>query len=307
MDIKKIEKYKLLHAAYLQLHYIKQDIRMASLKRIPESKYPELLQKEYKNRTGKDLDWKHLVTYNEKMQWDKIYNRDPRKTEFSDKFRVRKHIARVVGEQYLVPILGQWDSFDEIDFEALPNSFVLKMNNGSNTNIIVKDKAHFDKKEARKKFKRWMKIDYSLLCGFEMQYRAIKPKIIAEKYIETSSGDLWDYKFLCFNGKVYFIWVDVGRYTKHKRNVYDKEWNLQPWNQFHYGNAEHSIDKPQNLDEMINIAEKLAADFSHVRIDLYNADGKIYFSEMTFTNGSGFEEIVPEEYGVMLGDLWHLK
>lgn len=306
MNIKKLEKYPVLHDGYIELHYIKQTFRLAILKMVPVKFYPYLLKREYKKRTGQDLNWDNLQTYNEKMQWDKLYNRDRRKTIFSDKYSVRSHIKEVCGGKYLVPIYGVWDDFDKIDFSTLPNRFVLKLNNGSSTNIIVTDKSKLDIQSARKKFKRWMKIDYSLLSGFEMQYKNILPKIIAEKYIEAPEGDLWDYKFLCFSGEPKYVWVDTGRYSKHKRNVYDLDWNLQPWNQFNYGNYEGIIEKPKNYEEMLSIVRALCKGFTHVRIDLYNVDGQIYFSEMTFTNGSGFEPIEPKEYNYMLGKLWDI-
>lgn len=139
-----------------------------------------------------------------------------------------------------------------------------------------------------------------------MQYKDIKPKIIAEKFINDKNNHLNDYKFLCFDGKVYYCWVDMDRYSNHTRNVYDVNWQLQPWNQNTFENAEFDIQKPKNYEEMIIIAEKLSRGFSHVRVDLYNVDGKIYFGEMTFTSGNGFSLIYPEEYNLMLGSLWNL-
>ena len=132
-------------------------------------------------------------------------------------------------------------------------------------------------------------------------------KIICEKYIADKNNQLNDYKFLCFNGKPYYCWVDIDRMTEHKRNVYDINWNLQKWNQFNYSNSKKKLEKPKNYDKMINIAAKLSKDFPHVRVDLYNVDGKIYFGEMTFTNGKGYETINPEKYDKQLGDLWEEK
>lgn len=307
MNVEKLKKKRYLWNLYLQLHYIKTNLKIKQLSRKNEAEYPKLLAIQYYQHTGEKLDWNNLVTYNEKMQWAKLYDKDPRKSVYSDKVAVRDFIKKTIGEEYLIPIYGVWSSFDEIDFSKLPDKFVLKTNNGSNTNIIVSNKNLLDIKVARNKFNRWMKTDYSLLCGFELQYKNIIPKILAEKYIETIDGDLRDYKFLCFSGKVYYCWVDIGRYTRHKRNIYDLNWNLQPWNQFNYGNYEEPILKPSNFEKMVEIATKLCQGFSHVRIDLYNANGKIYFGEMTFTNGSGFEQIVPEKYNRMLGDMWDIE
>lgn len=302
-----IKKNKILWDIYLNLHYVKTNIKIHRLEKLDESEYPTYLAKQYYEKVGKNIDWKNLQTYTEKMQWAKIYDKDPRKTIFSDKVKVRDYVRNTIGDEYLIPVYGVWKDYDEIDFSQLPQKFVLKTNNGSNTNVIVKNKSIINHRELRKKFRRWLKTDYSLLCGFELQYRNIEPRIIAEKYIETLDGDLRDYKFLCFNGTVYYCWVDIGRYAEHKRNVYDLNWNLQPWNQFTYGNYDGNIERPKNFEKMIEIAEKLCYGFSHVRVDLYNVNGKIYFGEMTFTNGSGFEPIIPEEYNKMLGDLWDLS
>ena len=306
MNTKWIKKKPILWKMYVKLHYLKTNVRIKYLQNIDERKYPKLLQEEYCRRTGRSLDWNHLVTYNEKMQWAKLYDKDPRKTEYSDKYKVREFVEKTIGSEYLIPLYGVYKKFDDIKFDELPKEFVLKTNNGSNTNIIVKDKEKLNLVEAKKKFTRWLHTDYSLISGFELHYRDIQPLIIAEKLIGNGK-DLWDYKFLCFSGKVYYVWVDIGRFSEHKRNVYDLEWNLQPWNQYNYGNFDGKIEKPKNFDKMVELATKLAQGFAHVRVDLYNVDGEIYFGEMTFTNGSGFEPIIPEKYNQMLGNLWKLE
>lgn len=297
------EKFPKLYNKYIEFHSLRRNLHYSSL---AESRYPEELAKVYKNMTGQELDWNNLRTYNEKMQWAKLYDKDPIKTTLTDKYLVREWIKNTIGEQYLIPIYGVWDSFEEIDFDKLPNKFVLKTNHGSGTNLIVKDKLNFDRNEAKKKFEKWMKVNFAFENGFEMQYKDIKPKIIAEKYIEDFDGDLKDYKFLCFNGKVNFCWVDTGRYSDHRRNVYNLDWELQEWQQFTYQNTDTPVSKPDNFELMVDLVKKLCHDFMHVRIDLYNSKGKIYFGEMTFTNGSGFEVIHPYNYNLMLGDMWEL-
>ena len=154
-------------------------------------------------------------------------------------------------------------------------------------------------------FKDWLSTDFGYK-SLELHYSGIAPKIIAEEYIETEYGELQDYKFLCFGGKPYFCWVDMGRYSNHTRNVYDLNWELQPWNQEAYAHYEKPIPRPENFEKMIEIATILSQGFSHVRVDLYNVNGKIYFGEMTFTNGGGFDRILPTEYDRKLGDLWQL-
>lgn len=177
------------------------------------------------------------------------------------------------------------------------------MNHASGWNIVVKDKDKLNIKDTEKKLKRWLKLDYGFWNGYEIHYSPIKPRIVIEKYIEDSKGVLNDYKFLCFNGEVKYCWVDFDRDTNHKRNVYDEKWNIQPWNQMKYGNYNGEVRCPDNYNEMWSIADTLCKGFRHVRVDLYNVDGKIYFGEMTFTNGLGFEGIFPEEYEYKLGDL----
>lgn len=282
-------------------------IRVRKLKKYNDSKRRKYIQKMYFKRTGKRLDWSNLHTYTEKMQWIKLYGATDLKSKLADKYAVREWVKEKIGSEYLIPLLGVWDDPKLIDFNNLPEKFVLKVTNGSSTNIIVDDKSKIDIDVTKAKLDYWMKVDRSYQKGFELHYANIVPRIIAEEFIEyKESTDLPDYKFLCFNGEPYYCWVDVGRYHNHKRNIYDLEWNLQPFNQSTYGNVESPIDKPKNFEKMIDIARVLCKGFSHVRVDLYDVNGKIYFGEMTFTNGSGYELIVPEEYNKCLGDLWKI-
>lgn len=262
----------------------------------------------YYRNMHETLDWNNLKTYNEKMQWEKLFNNDPRKAHLADKYKVREWVANKIGEQYLIPLLGVWDNSQDIDFGKLPNSFVLKTNCGTGDVVIVKDKSSLTKKEIREiRYKLNYYLHYDCGCNsFEMHYSEIEPKIICEKLLEFPDTDVPDYKFLCFEGKPYYCWVDIGRYHNHKRNIYDLDWKLQDWNQKNYGNSDAPIDRPVNFDKMIEIAKKLSQGFTQIRIDLYNIDGKIYFGEMTFTNGSGFEKISPKEANLMLGNLWKI-
>lgn len=263
------------------------------------------LEEIYHKRVGLPLDLNNPRTYTAKIQRRKIYGMKPIFSELSDKYAVRAWVAERIGENYLIPLCGMWESFDQINFSDLPDKFVLKTNNASGTNYIVSDKKSINLKLLKRKFDYWMKMEYWFAYGYEMQYKFIPPKIIAETYIQPECGatDLRDYKFLCFDGKVCFIWVDEGRYHNHRRFIFDSEWNLMPFNQM-YPVEQQSIKRPDNLKEMITIAEKLATGFDHVRVDLYNNNGKIYFGEMTFTNGSGFEAIVPSEWDEKLGEYW---
>ena len=277
--------------------------RYLSRKSLDKSQYADVLEKDYIAITGKPLDLKHPQSYTEKIQWLKLFDDNVDRTRLADKVAVREWIKSVIGEKYLIPIIGVYDHFDEIDFEKLPSRFVIKTNHSSGWNIIVTDKSTFNKKKAKKIIERWLSLDYGLWTEFEIHYSAIPPRIIIEQYVTDSNGELNDYKFLCFNGECKYFWMDFDRQTNHKRNIYDMKWNLQPWNQSTYGNYSGDVKKPDNFDDMVRIANILCKGFKHVRVDLYNVDGKVYFGEMTFTNGSGFEGIYPTEYDYELGKL----
>lgn len=302
--LKKIAKASGLYTEYEHLQRLATIRNIKKLKRLSLSEQIKLLNNAYEERIGHPINWETLTTYTEKMQWEKLYNKDPIKTTLTDKYRVREWVKKMIGDEYLIPLVGVWDDFDEISFSKLPEQFVLKTNHGSGTNIIVKEKAKCKWGEVRKKVNDWMKTDFAYTTYFEMHYSQIKRKIIVEKYLETDLGELQDYKFLCFDGVPKFCWVDLGRYKEHTRTVFDMNWEKQPWSQV-YATTEN-IPCPKNYDKMIEIATKLCQGFPHVRVDLYNVDGKIYFGEMTFTNGSGMDRIIPEEYDRILGDMWTL-
>lgn len=266
-----------------------------------------LVAREYKKNTGETLRIPP-ISYTEKIQFSKIYESTPLKGELSDKYSVRKWVSDKIGERYLIPLLGAWDRYEKIDFDKLPDQFVLKTSQSSGTNEIVLDKSSMDHNSLRKQFNFWVKQNWAFAGkGFEMHYQYIHPKIIAEKYIVDSNGELNDYKFLCFNGKPCFVWVDIGRHTDHRRNVYDMDWNLQSWRQYTYKNSDQPIPKPEHFAEMVDLVNVLCEGFDHVRVDMYYVDGIIYFGEMTFTNGKGYELIIPPEANDMLGGMWTQK
>ena len=267
----------------------------------------KLLEETYEKRIGHPLDWSSLNTYTEKMQWEKVYHRDPIKTLLADKYAVRAWVKEKIGEEHLIPIYGVWDSFDKIDFNTLPDSFVLKTNHGRASLAIVKNKAAMPYRQTKRKFDDWMAMDFAYINnGLQLHYSGISPKIIAEKYMETDGGELQDYKFLCFDGTPAFCWVDSGRFSGHIRAVFDMDWKRQPWTEGRHGVFKEPVPRPKNFKKMIEIATALCEGFAHVRVDLYNVDGAIYFGEMTFTNGNGFTPILPEEYDLALGKLWNM-
>ncbi len=256
-------------------------------------------------KTGQILNLYDPKTFNEKIQWLKLYDSTPIKTRLADKYLVRDWVKEKIGEEYLIPLLGVWDKFDDIDFDKLPDRFVLKCNHGCAYNYIVKDKSKMDKKDARKKINKWMKRNYAQNGGLELHYKDIEPKIIAEAYIEDSNNELNDYKIMCFNGKPQYIWIDQGRFSKRTENIYNTKWELQPF-LLSYPNSKEQVPPPENLDKMFELAEILAKDFSLARIDFYNVDGKIYFGEITFTSCSGVDKFIPSSYNRVWGDMLKL-
>lgn len=266
----------------------------------------EILKEAYSDRIGVPLDLDNPKRYTEKIQWTKLFGITEEMSLLSDKYRVREWVANIIGEEYLLPLIQTVKTFEEIDFDKLPNQFVIKSNNSSGWNIIVKDKTKLDFNEVKKRMDFWRKTNYAYYSVLEMQYATIPPVFVIEKYVTDNNDELNDYKFLCFDGKPYYCWVDTGRFAHHTRTVYDMDWVRQPWSQI-YNPEEIYVPRPDNYEEMKALATKLCQGFNHVRVDLYNVDGKIYFGEMTFTNGNGFDKIVPDEYDEILGSLWKIK
>lgn len=251
----------------------------------------------------KKLDLKNPKTFNEKMQWLKLYDRKPEYTQMVDKYEVRKYIGEVIGKEYLIPLLGVYDNFEAIEFDKLPNKFVLKPNHTSGNVFICKDKSKIDYKKLKKEVNRWLKREYYWLHR-EWPYKNIKPRIICEKYMVDESGtELKDYKFMCFNGQVKCIFVCTNRTSPTGLNIdiYDVAWNLMPFGRPNQPGTGVKIPKPKNFDKMIKYAEKLAENIPFIRVDFYETDGQLFFGELTFYPGAGFEEFSPEFYDSILG------
>lgn len=255
----------------------------------------------------KKINLEKPETFNEKLQWLKLYDRNPEYTKMVDKYEIKKYVASVIGEEYIIPTLGIYDSFDDIDFDKLPNKFVMKCTHDSGSTIICNDKNNFEIKRERKKVIKNLKRNF-YLAGREWPYKNIKPRIIIEKYMQNKDEDeLKDYKLMCFNGKVRCSFVCSDRYNNKglKVDFFDINWNKMPFER-KYPNSTQKIQKPQNYELMIELAESLAKNIPFVRVDFYEVNKKVYFGEMTFFPGSGFEEFTPEKYDKILGDMLEL-
>ena len=270
-----------------------------------------LLRILFRLRVGYGLDLKNPKKFNEKIQWLKLFNRNPLYTTLVDKYAVKQCIADKIGKQYIIPTLGVWNKFDEIDFDKLPDQFVLKCTHDSGSYIICKDKTKFDVNHARKKLSSALKRNY-YYAGREWPYKNVPPRIIAEKYIEDRNGAFVDYKFSCFNGNVDCVMVCLDRHINDvKFYFFDKNWNLKRLNVRGKNAPEgFTIPKPSCMDEMFELAAKLSKDIPFVRVDLFECDGKVYFGEMTFYPDSGFDaNLLPEtdDYFGSLIDLSIIK
>ena len=264
----------------------------------------EYLKRKFKALMGKELDLENPKTFNEKLQWLKLYNRKPEYTMMVDKYKVREYIKEMIGEEYLIPLLGVWDNPDDIDFDSLPNKFVLKCNHNSGLGMcICKDKSKLDISKVKKELRKGLKQDY-YLTGREWPYKDVPRKIICEQYMEDDSdGNLNDYKVCCFNGKAMCSFVNTDRFNGKglKVTFYDRDWNVLPFTR-HYPKANESIDKPVNYDKMIEFAEKISKEMPFGRIDFYEVKNELYFGEITFYPGSGMEEFTPKQADYSLGE-----
>lgn len=264
---------------------------------------PELdLKILFRLKLGYRLNLKNPCTYNEKLQWIKLYDKNPLMSKCCDKYIVRTYVESRGYGDLLNELL--WEGFfpEEIPFEKLPDRFVIKASHGSTFNLICKDKSQFDFDAAVIKCRKWLKTKF-LPCYGEWFYGMERPRIIIEKYLDGDKGQpLFDYKFFCFNGQPKLIYVDTWRDGKHAINVYDINFRLLKGVELGYPNDEYTdIRRPDCLDEMIKIASDLSRDFLHVRVDLYYTHGKIFFGELTFTKGAGFGKIKPFEFDQKMG------
>ena len=259
-------------------------------KNINPERFESVLKEHFQKGRGKPLDFNNVKTFLEKLQWLKLYDSTPLKSRLTDKFLVRSWVTEKIGAQYLIPLLGVWDNFDDIDFDALPDQFVLKCNHGSGMNVIVRDKKTFNRLRVRERFNAWLTFDYGMNVCLELHYSRINRKIIAEKFMQNGDlPDLIDYKFVCFDGKIVYCQYLTDRSTELKLNYFDVNWQPTITERSDHPRSEHPelIPPPKNFELMKELATKLAEGFAFVRVDLYEIGGGVYFGEMTFTPGGG--------------------
>lgn len=264
-----------------------------------------MLKIQYRLKLKRRLNLKNPQRFTEKIQWYKLNYRNQLMHQCVDKFEVRKYVEKKGLRKILNEMYGIYDNVESIDFDKLPEKFVIKATNGGGgLNIIICDgKEKFDKEKALILMKKWLKCKFKKSYGREWAYEGNTNRILIEKYLEGNDEEfsgINDYKFLCYNGKVEYIVFDGDRYVKHKRSIYDREWNYIDI-QTDCDKLENIVKKPNNLAEMIEVAERLAEDFPFVRVDLYSINGKITFGELTFYPWSGYVQFNPDEFDFELG------
>lgn len=267
---------------------------------IPDEPYLKL---KFRQRMGKKLNLKNPQTFNEKLQWLKLYDRNPLYTTLVDKYEAKKYVADILGEEYIIPTLGVWDNFDDIDFDSLPNQFVLKCTHDSGGLVIVKDKSKLDIPSAKKKIESRMSKNY-YWHGREWAYKNVKPRIIAEQYMEDAeTQELRDYKLFTFGGQVKALFIASDRQKKNedtKFDFFDADGNHIDVRNGH-PNADVPPKLPQNFEEMKKLAQILSKGFVQMRVDFYEINGKTYFGEMTLCHYNGFTPFDPEEWDYTFG------
>ncbi len=264
---------------------------------------PFYMKAYYEYYTGKKLNLDDPKDFNAKIQWLKVFYRPMILSRLVDKYEVREYVIQTVGEKYLNELIGVYDKPFQVDFDKLPEKFVLKATHGYHFNLLVKDKNQLNRKRARYLMYKWLSKNQYKRGGLEWAYKHAKPRLIVEKYLEEiGKEDINDYKFFCFDGVPQLLHVDIDRGTKHSRAYYDMDWNKLPIKHDSIAFIEGETKKPENFDEMVEVASKLAGKFPYVRVDLYNLNNKIVFGEMTFYPADGRLEFIPEKYNRILGD-----
>lgn len=269
-------------------------------KRVDDEIY---LKIRYRVLTGKSLNLDAPKTFNEKLNWLKLHDRKPEYTTMVDKYTAKEYVAGILGDEYIIPTLGVWNRFEDIDFDTLPQQFVLKTTHNSGGIIICRDKAQFNIREAKKKINKWLSSDFYYV-GREWPYKDVPHRIICEKYmVNNDISELRDYKFFCFNGMCKCMKVDFDRFIEHHANYYDPQGNLLDFGETMCPpNKDKIISLPDNIEKMLQLSENLSKDIPFLRVDFYNVNGDIYFGELTFFPASGFGAFTKDEWDYKLGE-----
>lgn len=274
---------------------------------VPDRFYLKVM---FRLKMGYWMDFDNPQTFNEKLQWLKLYNRRPEYTQMVDKYAVKKYVADIIGEEYIIPTLGIWDSVDDVDFDKLPNQFVLKTTHGGGGGgvVICKDKAQFDIEQC--KIKLQQSLDSCIYRNLrEWPYKDVPRRIIAEEYIENQNGQLNDYKFYCFNGDVKCVMICLDRdMGDTKFYFFSSEWKLLRLNQRGVDAPENfTLPRPKNVEKMFEVAKRLCGSVPFLRVDLYNVDGQIFFGELTFYPASGLDGNYLDTTEKLFGDYINLE
>ncbi len=281
-----------------------KNIIIRVLRVVPDKMYLSIF---YFFKMKKFMNWKNPKTYTQKAQWLKVYDRDPRYTKMVDKSEAKKHVADIIGCEYIIPTYGVWDNYDDIPFDELPDKFVIKPTHDSGSLIICRDKSKLNHISAKKKLESTLKncyYDY----GREWPYKGVKPRILVEEYMEESNSatqTLTDYKFFCFDGEPKIVMTVIGGHedeSQVSRQMYDPNWKLYEVGIRGKKFIDNPQPRPENLDKMLELARKLSSGHRHLRVDFYDINGKIYFGELTFFHMSGIETFVPKSFDKTFGD-----
>ena len=275
---------------------------MYALSWLPDEPYVKLF---YYATTGRKLNLRNPVTFEDKQQWLKLHDHNDRYTELADKYAVREHIKNTIGTEYSFPLLGHWDRFDDIDFDILPEQFVLKCNHDSGSVKVIRSKTALTAEEMRKLRKHFDKRikENFFFAGREFPYKNIEPCIIAEQYMSDDKQEissLNDYKFFCFHGEPKIVLIVTDRATDCRYDFYDMDFNHLDL-RYGKGRDDEKIQMPVYFNEMKEISAKLSNGIPFVRIDLYEVNGRVYFGEYTFFDGGGFQWYKPDEWEYKLG------
>lgn len=293
--IKKLPGFENLNLLRIRINYFLKD----------DEKF---IRERYKEVFSKELDLENPKSFNEKIQWRILRDRQEKYTILADKYKVRDYVKEKIGEKYLIKLLGVYERPEDIDYDKLPNKFVLKCNHDSGSVIICKDKSTFNKKEATRKLKFFLKRSFYYSTR-EWHYKDIKPLIICEEFLCLKNGNIpEDYKIYVFNRKdktEVFIQVEEDRFGDHRRGVYDEQWNLLPLERV-LKNPKYNR-KPNNLKQMIFLSKELSKEFEFVRVDFYEIENKLYFGELTFTPAAGLTKFTPDEWDYKFGDMWEIN